>query len=319
MFSVVTTAIGSNKDITALISSGDYSGAYNLLLEENSKHPDDAEILFLLGKCAQSGNIASLYLKDYLQKFPDGEYAQAAQSLLMQYYSSSGMLITAGSLYKTPGSNHSVSATDLYKSALYNQQLGEYDQAEARYRDVINSSDFDLKIWAELGMSDCLLLRGDHDSALSGYKKLIDRYPDSPVFPYALVGVSETYRRLGDIDKSKVFYELYRERYEKAPRNIEIEAALLEKRSGGSEQQIKSLIDIDYYIQVGVFAKKSNAQTCLKKFRNLRYSARIIDFREGGKAFYRVIVGPYANETMALREKEELERSQGEKYILLIQ
>ncbi|UCC78294.1 MAG: SPOR domain-containing protein [Candidatus Zixiibacteriota bacterium] len=309
----------SNRAALDLIDNGDYLNAYNMLLDENSKHPDDAETLFLLGLCAQSGNIASLYLKDYLQKHPGGEHAVEVRGLLMDYYSSAGLLITAGSLIETSYSVPDMSSSDLYKSALYKQQLGEYSEAMERYGKVMETGDSSIKVWAELGICDCLLLKGNYDSALSGYKELIDNYSESSVFPFALVGISETYRRLGDTDKSGVFYELYRERYEMAPRNIEIEATLLEKRSIGNEQQLKSLIDVEYYIQVGVFARKSNANTCLKKFRNLRHSARIVDFREGGKTFYRIIVGPYSSEKEARREKTDLERSQGEKYILFIQ
>ncbi len=319
LFIAFSASRASNPAVMARIDNGDYSGAYNMLLEENSKHPDDAEILFLLGMCAQSGNMSSLYLKDYIQKYPEGDYAMDARGLLMDYYSSAGLLITAGSLFETADSDRAMSSSDIYKSALYKQQLGEYENAVEQYQKAMETNDFEVKIWAELGLSDCLLSKGDYNSALSGYKKLIDKYPESSVFPFALVGISETYRRLGDIDKSGVFYELYRERFENAPRIIEIEAALLEKRSVGNEQQLKSLIDVEYYIQVGVFARKSNANTCLKKFRNLRHSTRIVDFREGGKTFYRVIVGPYSSETDAQREKTGLEHSQGEKYILFIQ
>jgi hypothetical protein len=70
------------------MGNGDYSKAYNLLLEEISKHPDDAEIIYLLGLCSQSGNRSSLYLKDYMQKFPDGKHAGEVLGLLIDYYSS---------------------------------------------------------------------------------------------------------------------------------------------------------------------------------------------------------------------------------------
>lgn len=302
-----------------MIAAGDYAGAYDLLLDENSKLPDDAETLFLMGQCAQSGNMSSLYLKDYLQKYPDGEYSAEARRLLMDYYSSAGLLITAGSLFDNPETSPSPSSMDIYSTALYKQQLGEYSDAIRLFREVANSDNSELRLWAELGRSDCMLLSGDHNSALSGYKKLVDKYSDSDVFPFALVGISETYRRMGDIEKSRTFYELYREKYEMAPRNIEIEAALFEKEPDNKDQKLKSLIDIEYYIQVGVFARKSNASTCLRKFRNMRYQTRMVDFRDNGRTFYRVIVGPYGSEAEASREKARLEQSQGEKYSVFIQ
>jgi len=311
--------VASNQTVMARIDNGDYSGAYNLLLDENSKHPDDAETLFLLGMCAQSGNMSSLYLKDYIQKYPEGDYVTEARGLLMDYYSAAGLLITAGTLLENSGPTDLSLSLDLYKSALYKQQLGEYDNAAGIYLKLMETGDSDLAKWAELGLSDCLLMQEHHDSALSGYKKLIERDPESPVFSFALVGISEAYRRHGDIDKSEVFYELYRERFEISPRSIELEAALFERQSAGDERQLKSLIDVEYYVQVGVFARKSNASTCLKKFRNLRLTTRMIDFRDNSKVFYRVIVGPYGSETEARDVKNQLEKTQGEIYTLFIQ
>jgi len=319
LFIDFSMSIAANQAVITRINNGDYSNAYDMLLDENSKHPDDAETLFLLGMCAQSGNMSSLYLKDYLQKYPKGDYAVDARGLLMDYYSSAGLLITAGTLLETTDPDESPSSLDFYKSALYKQQLGEYENAAELYLKVIEAGDSDLTIWAKLGLSDCLLLQENYNSALSGYKRLIEQDTESSVFPFALIGISETYRRLGDIDKSRVFYELYRERFEMSPRIIEIEAALFERQSVGDRQQLRSLIDIKYYVQVGVFARKSNAATCLKKFRNLRYSTRMVDFHDSGNTFYRVIVGPYAGETEARNVKTELERSQGEKFTLFIQ
>jgi tetratricopeptide (TPR) repeat protein len=315
----VSMTWASNKAVRNLIDKGDYSGAYNLLLEENSKTPDDAETLYLLGICAESGNMASLYLKDYLQKYPDGEHAPEARRLLMDYYSSAGLLITAGSLLENTASERSPKPHTLYNSALYKQQLGQYDQAIDLFRKVRNVADDEYKLWAELGISDCRLSQDKPESALSGYKDLAENYPNSKVFPFALVGISEAYRRMGNIDKSKVFYDLYREKYEMAPRNIEIEAALFENQNDDNDRELRSLIDIEYYVQVGVFARKSNASTCMKKFRNMRYSARMSDFRDSGRTFYRVLVGPYQDQAEAQREKSKLEKSQAEKYTIYVQ
>jgi len=197
--------------------------------------------------------------------------------------------------------------------------LGEYDKAIDIYREAVRTGDPRMKTWAELGLADCYLSLDNYNTALTAYKKLVEDFPESPVFPFALVGISETYRRQGEIDKSKVFYELYRERFEGSPRNIEIEAALIEQRDSGDDRKLQSLIKVDYFIQVGVFARKSNAETCIRKFRNLRFNARMDDFRDGGKTFHRVIIGPYGSESEARDVKKELERSQGEKYTLFIQ
>jgi tetratricopeptide (TPR) repeat protein len=311
--------MAANRVIETYMGNGDYGKAYNLLLEEISKHPDDAEIIYRLGLCSQSGNRSSLYLKDYMQKFPDGKHAGEVLGLLIDYYSSSGLLITAGSIFENTDEEKFSSPLNLYKAALYKQQLGEYQSAINIFKKAANSGDEEIRSWAELGLADCHLSEENYNTALAGYKRLVEDYRDSDIFPFALIGISETYRRQGDIDKSKAFYELYRERFEESPRNIEIEAALIDNQDSGNDRKLQTLINVDYYVQVGVFARQSNAESCLKKFRNLRYTARMTDFRDGGKKFHRVVIGPFGSESEAREVKTGLERSQGEKYSLFIQ
>lgn len=306
------------KDIQSYIDVGDYNSAYSELLDDLSRKPDDPRILFQLGLYAPSGNMSSMYLKDYLQKYSNSDFAPEARGLLMDYYSAAGLLITAGNINGDVESEDFSSAAFQYKAALYKQHLGKYNLASKIYRDLITSGDTQYSIWARLGLADCSLLEGDNKSALSGYKDLVDRSQDSPAFPFALIGISETYKRMGDIDRAQVFYELYRDKFELSPRDIEIEAAMAERRSSDDEGKLRDLIDVDYYVQVGIFARKSNAETCLKQFRNLRYATRMFDFRENGKQFYRVLVGPYGSESEARGAKNKLERSQGEKYSLFI-
>lgn len=306
-------------EIENLLNKGDYSIAYTRLLENISKNPGDPDCLYYLGVSASSGNMSSLYLKDYLQKYPDGEHVNSALELLMDYYSAAGMLITAGKLNKSPGNESPVLIENRYKLALNKQQLGEYGSATDLFSTVSESGQPGISDWARLGIADCLLLMEKHDKALSAYKNLVDTNPKSPVFPFALIGISEAYRNLGNIEKAGVFYELYKERFENSPGNPEIEAALLEGRAIKNNKKLHMLIDVDYYIQVGVFARKSNATTCLKNFRNARYRTRMISFRENDKTFYKIIIGPYRNESKAMKEKSRLERSQGEVYTIFIQ
>ena len=100
---------------------------------------------------------------------------------------------------------------------------------------------------------------------------------------------------------------------------MEIEAALGEAHQDRTDNAIQSLLDVEYFVQVGVFAHESNASVCLKKFRNLGYRSRLQEFDEGGRTFFRVMVGPYQSEKKAIGEKEKLEKSQGEKYLIILQ
>ncbi len=319
---LVLSALISSPDpkVDKLISSGNYSSAYELLLDDADRDPGNPEILYLLGVTSLKAQNGSLYLKEYLQKFPEDHKVSEARRFLLDYYSSAGMFITASKLYPDiPRSNDFSEIEDLYRLAVCRQQLGEYDGAREIFLRVIASGDRRTEPWARLGTADCDLLDGNPKAALDGYKALIDDFPDASPMPFALVGISESYRRLGQFDKAQTFYDLYREKFESSPQYDEIEAAFLDEKAGGTEEKISPLISADYYIQVGVFGRKSNAESCVKKFRKMGYRSRMDDFKEGGQKFFRVVLGPYKNEASARSQKAALEISQGEAYILFIQ
>lgn len=306
-------------EINALLDSGDYESAYRLLLEEAGGRPDDELNICLLGLTASEGKRSALYLKEYLQKHPQGRNAPLVRRHLLDYYSASGLQITAARLYGRDPETGAAGAEDIYRIAVINQGIGEYETAAGLFEKAAQSGADELAIWARIGLSDCGLLKGDLESARKGYLSVIERFPDSTPLPFALVGLSETYRRQGRLDEAQTYYELYREKFELAPGSVEIEAAFMEAGSEDSNQAVQSLLEIDYFVQVGVFANKSNARICLKKFRNSGYRSRMQEFRERGKTFFRVMVGPYPSEKKAMKEKDKLEKSQGEKYLIILQ
>lgn len=314
-----TVLIAYSPELNALFDSGDFESAYHLLLDEFDRRPGDEETLYLLGVTAPIGTRSSLYLKEYLQKFPDGPNAMRVRSNLLDYYSTAGLKITAGRLFPVEPDGDILAPDDIYKMAIIKQQLGEYENARHLFQNVVTNGTVEMAAWGYLALSDCDLLSGDYRAALNGYRTVIDRFSDLPPFPFALVGLSETYRRMGDLDKAWSYYDLYREKYEMAPGSIEIEAALLESDTDVSDGGLPAVLDVDYYVQVGIFAHKPNAKTCVRKFRNIGYRSRMQDYREADKTFYRVIVGPYGSEKIAYREKLELEKSQGEEYLIVLQ
>lgn len=308
-----------NPELDALFDSGDFESAYHMLLDEFERQPDDEQTLHLLGMTAPIGTRSSLYLKEYLQKYPDGPSATRVRSSLLDYYSAAGLKITAGKLFPDELTADILPPNDLYKIAIIKQRLGEYEKAKQLFRDIITNSNVEMAAWGYLALSDCELLNGNYEAALNGYRTVIDRFPDLPPLPFALVGLSETYRRMGDLDKAWSYYELYREKYEMAPGSIEIETAMLESEADISDGDLPAILDADYYVQVGIFAHKANAKTCVRKFRNIGFRSRLQDFSEEGKTFFKVIVGPFESEKAAYRKKLELENSQGEEYLIVLQ
>ena len=318
-FALQSAVYSASPEINALLDSGDYDSAYRLLLDQAEKTPDDEGNIWLLGMTAPEGNRSSLYLKEYLQKFPEGQDAPLVRRSLLDYYAASGLKITAGRLYDRDPSDQVNGPEDKYRIAVIKQDLGEYDVAAELYEDVAREASGELQVWGQLGLADCSLLNGDLEKAKKDYMSVLDKYSDSSPMPFALVGLSETLRRQGRLDEARTYYELYREKFELAPGSMEIEAALGEAHQDRTDNAIQSLLDVEYFVQVGVFAHESNASVCLKKFRNLGYRSRLQEFDEGGRTFFRVMVGPYQSEKKAIGEKEKLEKSQGEKYLIILQ
>lgn len=309
--------VAQTDRIDRLMEAGNYETAYQSLLDELDREPDNESILYSLGFCASRGSRSSLFLKEYLQKFSDGPGVARVRGRLLDYYAASGLQITASRLY----SENDISAAprDLYRAALIKQQLGALDEAIALYENVISVSDNGLSAWCFLGLADCDLLKEDYKSAEAGYKEYLERYTDSPSFPFSLIGLSETYRRMGDIDRAATYYQLYRERYESSPGSDEIKAAILEKESEVSSDNLPPILGAEYFIQVGIFAKKENAKRCVRKFRNIGYRSKMERFKQGGRLFYRAMIGPYDDQRSAGREKAILEKSQGEEYLIILQ
>jgi tetratricopeptide (TPR) repeat protein len=304
--------------VQSFLDKGDYESAYNLLLGLTDTLSDDEESLYLLGVTAPSGKTSSAFLKEYMQKYPDGEHTYLVRRHLLDYYAAQGLDITAGRIYADMPESTDLGDEDLYRIALSKQKSNEYNKAILFYQAILEKEGSSFNDWAQLGIADCNLLLGENDASISGYKKLVDK-AQSSAYPLALLGISEAYRREGKLDKAESFYSRYKAAYPESPGLLEIEAAFSEYHSKDINESIPKTLKGGFFIQVGVFSKKDNAQTCSRKFRNLGYSNRIDGFNESGQPYYRVILGPYNDESSARKIKADLEKSQREEFLIFVQ
>jgi len=307
----------------SLLDDGRYEDTYEYLLETGDASADSEEILYLLGMTAPSGRSLSPYLKEYIQRYPKGKYIAPVRQLLADYYSAQGLNITASKIYPESPSSRDYDPSELYRLALYRQQTGEYQSAIDIYGIVLTEGDSILSDWARLGISDCHLQEGKIESAIEGYKAMIDEGLESPLMPFAYLGLSNAYLRAGKADKAQKYFDTYRHLYPNAGAALELDVTFAEQEQEQKHEQVSQkitkAINAGYFIQVGVFSRKDNAKACVRKFRNLGYQARMGEFKENGQSFQRVLLGPYDNEQSARRAKGELEKSQGEEYIIFIE
>lgn len=300
-----------------LMDSGDYQAAHELLLQNAESQPDDEETLYLLGITSLRTNGSVLYLKEYMQKYPQGAYLQNVKRHLADYYSASGMNITASGMYPGIPDISDSNAVAGYRIALFKQQTGEFKAAAAIF-DSLSKSKRDISDWAVLGLADCDLLQKDYDKAIKGYEDIIDKKADSDVAPLAMLGMAQAYKEEGRPDQAGKSYTLYKEKYPTAPGSEEMEVLLSEKNGDNPSRNIPKAINAAYYIQVGVFSKSGNARICLHKFKSNGYQVRSDDFVESGQKYIKVLVGPFKDERTAKKTKDELEKSEGEEYLIFI-
>jgi tetratricopeptide (TPR) repeat protein len=310
-----------DKKTQTLLDSGKYEQAYEYILGSSTVAADSEESLYLLGITAQSGKNLSPYLKEYMQHYPNGPHIEQVRHHLADYYSAQGLNITASRLYPESPMISDYQNDELYRLAFYRQQIGEYSSAIDLYGSLLADSDTSIAEWARLGISDCALAEGRVDIAIEGYKAIIDEDLDIPSMPFAYLGLASAYSRANKPDKAQKLYQQYREKFPSAAPSLELETAMTvqDQDVGQASAKTSKAIKADYYIQVGVFSKKDNSKACLRKFRTLGYQARMNEFDENGQRFYRVLIGPYADEQSSRHAKAELEKTQSEQFIIFVE
>ncbi len=313
--------LAADQRIQTLINSGDYESAFDILQNSADTAQDNEETLYLLAITAPSGKNSSAYLKEYMQKFPRGAHIEIVRRELADYYAAQGLNITASKIYPDTLNYRQLDAEEQYRVALYRQQAGEYKSAIDIYTRILSGSSNGIADWARLGIADCNLLMGKFELAIDGYKELLTGATESTVAtPFALLGIAEAYGRQGKPDRAEEYYAQYKQQFPSAPGSLELEASLADRKPAAQEiGKIPKGVRAAYYIQVGVFAKKDNAKTCQKKFKTQGFQSRMDEFEENNQKYFRVLLGPYVDEASARKTKADLEKSEGEQFLLFIQ
>lgn len=313
--------LAANQKIKSLLDSGDYESAFDILQNSSDTSWDNEEMLYLLGVTAPSGKSSSAYLKEYMQKFPDGKHIDLVRHHLADYYAAQGLNITASMIYPDTLDNiPGLGVREQYRVALFRQRAGQYKSAINLYARLLAESDDEIGDWSRLGIADCNLLSGKFELAIDGYKELLGgAAASSYTTPFALLGISEAYEREAKFDRAEEYYNQYKKGFPSAPASLALEASLAEHNSSDKSAKIPKIIKAGYFIQVGVFAKKENAQTCFRKFKVQGFQSKMEDYVENSQKYYRILLGPYVDEASARKTKSDLEKSEGEAFFIVIE
>jgi tetratricopeptide (TPR) repeat protein len=147
---------------------------------------------------------------------------------------------------------------------------------------------------ATLGLGDTYFLRQDFPKAQEHYKELLDSHPTTKLRAALYYRLGEVAAKLGDTLQAKKYLDKLREEF---PLNLE---AKLNK-------DLRSLSDIYYTVQVGSFAKSTNAGNMCSKLITEGYDAYVQQIKaDNDTLMYRVRVGRLKSRQEAVELENKL-------------
>lgn len=327
---IILLAVSAWADqIDDLIRDGRFSEAYNNLLTAYEKSPDKLEYLFLMGRSTLSGESSAAFFKDYINKAPDNPHlVDWARLYLGKYYLAQNLYVTARKHLEDIADDSPFCMEALYLASRCHMLSREYSRAVKAFADIIDhyeSYDLDRQedgqnnyyYWTVLSLADTKYASGDFEQAISLYQQLLQPSLEKDIFALALLGLSEASKKLKRRDDANRYYHLYRDRYESGIHPVALERDILKTEMAGSDQQDK-ISGTKYYIQIGVFSRKANAQDISLLYKKSGYQTLIENFVKERQEFHRVLVGGYNSKQKAEFIKKRLEKAYGERYFLLM-
>jgi TolA-binding protein len=191
-------------------------------------------------------------------------------------------------------------------------KLDRFLEARRYFNDVLlvkNASD-EIRRNALLGIADSYVTEESYDKAAEAYKKILLDYPDSPISCVVYFKLGETMMKLGNDAEAKYYLDKVRTEFPfsfearladvpPAPKIENIKTSVCETDTGGH----------DYYVQVGFFSEKNNADKLCEKLVRQGFDAYVSMSRDDYKARYRVKVGRLGSSQEALQLEKKLKRA----------
>ncbi|MCP4581960.1 MAG: tetratricopeptide repeat protein [candidate division Zixibacteria bacterium] len=327
-FLLLTIGISQADEIDDYFRDGQYNRAYNRLRELYGADPGVPEHLFLNGKVALSGENSASYLKDFINKSADTYLTDWARLILGKYYLAQHLFITARKQLESIPESSPFAPQARYLAARCYLLSDEHKKAASSFEYLINQSqdeDFIHKSeyipnysgWIRLGLADTRLEMKDYLEAHRLYRELLKPEYENDIFALALLGLAEIAKAQGDTDDVARYYDLYNDRYQSNLTYVKVKGKPRRIYADKSPGKATKSRHSRFYIQVGAFSKKDNALRISSLYKNSGYNVYMETFIEGGKEFYRILVGGYNSNQQAEFIKNRLEKSAGEKYLLI--
>jgi len=189
-----------------------------------------------------------------------------------------------------------------YLKGLSQMRLARYEDARQTFEYMVGRYSRGKRAFDGcIGIGDAYFLEGKYPEAISSYKNALDSYPDHKNASVAYYKIGSAYHKFGSPDKAKEHFDKAKSasplsfESRMTPKDLEspsgpITAVKSFFRPGSSE---KSGTGDYFYVQVGYFKNRSNAEGLTEKLKRKGYDSYLFTQVDGPATFYRVKVGRF--------------------------
>lgn len=315
-FSVQVLSAGESIDrLRELFHNGRYEEAASFLtraLGEANK-ADSAEIYFYEASAERVAELSEIKMMEIIRKFPDSPYAERALLRSAVYQFELDNLAKSEHLLRQILKDYLLTPVEpeirLWLGRNYLER-GEFRSARVELQHGINSlPDFpqtppwiegELHYW----LGETCELAGNTDCARDAFQHVSLLDASDPLAACSMVRLIDVIQKSGDKEEALI----WRKRCKDLVSGTILETAV---RSSSKKRphisRDKTVADTQipddperYWIQLGSFSSRSNADNLKQTLREDDLEAEIKRVKVGGRNYYRVRVGPYSSRQQAL-------------------
>jgi hypothetical protein len=301
-------------------ASGNPAEARRMARAILADNPRDARALLLMARTESGGRTAQSWAQQALNAAGDQPPADEATLILIDAFAATkayGAIIERAESFSRDFERQNPYADAIrWWDTLAKLKLGRLSAAEANINATLDQSLS--STWARrLQLLHCDS-RDDAEAAVDAYRNLMrvaDRYIESQ----CLMGLAQTYERLGEDDRMMLYRGILSEKYPNTDLLFtEGPAAFSPAATSPADDEAEKLADIVYTIQLGAFADKKNAQRLRDKYRNQGYTVHFFSRRVAGKSYWVVQVGSYTKLEQARKLQDKLQAEEQVAYRVVV-
>ena len=172
-------------------------------------------------------------------------------------------------------------------------KLGKPSHARKHFQFILDMyPGVNIKEETVLCIADSYFLEGDFENAVIKYTNFLKCFPSSGLGSLAYLRLGQSQRRLGCWSDAKASLSKVIKDF---PYSFE-----------RKEAQKELLKEFYYYVQLGSFSRKINANKLLKSLRIKNFNAYINTIEKDNRTFYRVCIGKFQNRQDAIAAVRKL-------------